>query len=86
MPRGHAAWLSAGDYVLSLGIADAETGTRADFIEDANFGYTGPADSTQPQWSTSKRISLCTPKPKQVYTMTAGEFGNSPAASIGWGG
>ena len=37
------AWLSAGDYVLSLGIADADTGTRADFIEDAvNFRVHGP--------------------------------------------
>lgn len=36
-------WLAAGDYILSLGIADADTGTRADFIDDAvHFRVHGP--------------------------------------------
>lgn len=36
-------WLSAGDFLLSLGVADADTGARADFIEDAvQFRVHGP--------------------------------------------
>lgn len=37
------AWLSGGDYIMSLGVADAHEGTRADFIEDAvHFKVHGP--------------------------------------------
>ncbi|NKC11525.1 MAG: hypothetical protein GKR94_04755 [Gammaproteobacteria bacterium] len=37
------AWLAAGDYIVSLGVADADSDTRADFIEDAvHFRVHGP--------------------------------------------
>jgi ABC-type polysaccharide/polyol phosphate transport system ATPase subunit len=36
-------WLAAGDYFISLGVADPETGMRCDYIEDAlQFRVLGP--------------------------------------------